>query len=204
MRACAWLAALGTIAQAPLGLLTVRLDLDPVAVMSHFLLAVGCSRRRSSSCRGAPSRGWGRWTRSSRGGFAGQARLRRAHAGGRLHGNARDGERPARGRSRRRRPARQHRVRDRGPRPDHRRSRARAPRARLGYLRRRAPAGVTRIAYLLLGPRSPRRSSARRSGGTNCRGGSCSYTSLWQRGSGPPQSGSYRPSGDRPPRSART
>jgi cytochrome c oxidase assembly protein subunit 15 len=32
--------ALGTLAQAPLGLLTVRLDLDPVAVMAHFLLAI--------------------------------------------------------------------------------------------------------------------------------------------------------------------
>lgn len=40
VRGCAWAAALGTIAQAPLGLLTVRLDLDPVAVMAHFLLAV--------------------------------------------------------------------------------------------------------------------------------------------------------------------
>lgn len=36
----AWGAALGTLAQAPLGLLTVRLDLDPVAVMAHFLLAI--------------------------------------------------------------------------------------------------------------------------------------------------------------------
>ncbi|HET9675179.1 MAG TPA: COX15/CtaA family protein [Gaiellaceae bacterium] len=40
VRTCAWVAALGTIAQAPLGLITVRLDLDPVAVMSHFLLAI--------------------------------------------------------------------------------------------------------------------------------------------------------------------
>src|ERR671910_1968538 len=40
VRTIAWAAALGTIAQAPLGLLTVRLDLDPVAVMSHFLLAI--------------------------------------------------------------------------------------------------------------------------------------------------------------------
>ncbi len=40
VRIAAWVAALGTIAQAPLGLITVRLDLDPVAVMSHFLLAV--------------------------------------------------------------------------------------------------------------------------------------------------------------------
>jgi cytochrome c oxidase assembly protein subunit 15 len=39
-KATAWLAALGTLAQAPLGLLTVRLDLDPVAVLSHFLLAI--------------------------------------------------------------------------------------------------------------------------------------------------------------------
>jgi heme a synthase len=39
-RGTAWAAALGTIAQAPLGLLTVRLDLDPLAVMSHFLLAI--------------------------------------------------------------------------------------------------------------------------------------------------------------------
>lgn len=39
-RATAWAAALGTLAQAPLGLLTVRLDLDPLAVMSHFLLAI--------------------------------------------------------------------------------------------------------------------------------------------------------------------
>jgi heme a synthase len=39
-RAAAWGAAAGTFAQAPLGLLTVRLDLDPVAVMAHFLLAI--------------------------------------------------------------------------------------------------------------------------------------------------------------------
>ena len=39
-KATAWLAALGTLAQAPLGLITVRLDLDPVAVMAHFLLAI--------------------------------------------------------------------------------------------------------------------------------------------------------------------
>jgi heme a synthase len=36
----AWFSALGTLAQAPLGLITVRLDLDPVAVMAHFLLAI--------------------------------------------------------------------------------------------------------------------------------------------------------------------
>jgi cytochrome c oxidase assembly protein subunit 15 len=40
LKTTAWAAALGTIAQAPLGLITVRLDLDPVAVMSHFLLAI--------------------------------------------------------------------------------------------------------------------------------------------------------------------
>lgn len=39
-KATAGAAALGTLAQAPLGLLTVRLDLDPVAVMAHFLLAI--------------------------------------------------------------------------------------------------------------------------------------------------------------------
>ena len=39
-RTAAWVAALGTLAQAPLGLVTIRLDLDPVAVMSHFLLAI--------------------------------------------------------------------------------------------------------------------------------------------------------------------
>ena len=39
-RIAAWGAAAGTFAQAPLGLLTVRLDLDPVAVMAHFLLAI--------------------------------------------------------------------------------------------------------------------------------------------------------------------
>jgi cytochrome c oxidase assembly protein subunit 15 len=38
-----WLAGftfLGTIAQAPLGLLTIRLDLHPLMVMTHFLLAL--------------------------------------------------------------------------------------------------------------------------------------------------------------------
>jgi cytochrome c oxidase assembly protein subunit 15 len=38
-----WLAALtffGTLAQAPLGLLTIRLDLHPLMVMTHFLLAL--------------------------------------------------------------------------------------------------------------------------------------------------------------------
>lgn len=39
-RVAAWVAAIGTLAQAPLGLVTIRLDLDPVAVMSHFLLAI--------------------------------------------------------------------------------------------------------------------------------------------------------------------
>jgi heme a synthase len=39
-RVTAWAAAVGTLTQAPLGLLTVRLDLDPVAVMAHFLLAI--------------------------------------------------------------------------------------------------------------------------------------------------------------------
>jgi len=39
----AWVAALtflGTVAQAPLGLLTIRLDLHPLMVMTHFLLAL--------------------------------------------------------------------------------------------------------------------------------------------------------------------
>ena len=40
VRTTAWAAAIGTVAQAPLGLITVRLDLDPVAVMAHFLLAI--------------------------------------------------------------------------------------------------------------------------------------------------------------------
>ena len=38
-----WLAfavAAATIFQAPLGLITIRLDLDPIAVLSHFLLAI--------------------------------------------------------------------------------------------------------------------------------------------------------------------
>ena len=38
-----WVAAftfLGTVAQAPLGLLTIRLDLHPLMVMTHFLLAL--------------------------------------------------------------------------------------------------------------------------------------------------------------------
>lgn len=39
-RTIAWVAALGTLAQAPLGLMTIRFDLDPLAVMSHFLLAI--------------------------------------------------------------------------------------------------------------------------------------------------------------------
>ena len=42
-RFAVWLAAgicLGTLAQAPLGLLTIRLDLHPLMVMTHFLLAL--------------------------------------------------------------------------------------------------------------------------------------------------------------------
>jgi heme a synthase len=42
-RQVTWLAALtfvGTLAQAPLGLLTIRLDLHPLMVMTHFLLAL--------------------------------------------------------------------------------------------------------------------------------------------------------------------
>ena len=42
-RRTTWIAALtflGTLAQAPLGLLTIRLDLHPLMVMTHFLLAL--------------------------------------------------------------------------------------------------------------------------------------------------------------------
>ena len=42
-RTATWIAALtflGTIAQAPLGLLTIRLDLHPLMVLAHFLLAL--------------------------------------------------------------------------------------------------------------------------------------------------------------------
>ena len=50
-RACAWLAALGTTAQAPLGLLTVRLDPRPgrrdVALPARGRGARGGGRRRS-------------------------------------------------------------------------------------------------------------------------------------------------------------
>ena len=49
VRTVALATALGTIAQIPLGGITVLLDLHPVAVMSHFLLALvvlaGCGRR---------------------------------------------------------------------------------------------------------------------------------------------------------------
>ena len=57
VRACAWVAALGTIAQAPLGLITVRLDLDPVAVMSHFLLAIVVLATRGPRRGRGPPRG---------------------------------------------------------------------------------------------------------------------------------------------------
>ncbi|MFL5932054.1 MAG: COX15/CtaA family protein [Gaiellaceae bacterium] len=40
MRWLAFAVAAATIFQAPLGLITIRLDLDPIAVMSHFLLAI--------------------------------------------------------------------------------------------------------------------------------------------------------------------
>jgi len=70
-----WVAALtflGTLAQAPLGLLTIRLDLHPLMVMTHFLLALvvlagavvvavealGNARGRAAS----PVPPWLRWT----------------------------------------------------------------------------------------------------------------------------------------------
>jgi cytochrome c oxidase assembly protein subunit 15 len=40
LRRVAWAAAAGTVAQAPLGAITVATDLNPFAVMSHFLLAM--------------------------------------------------------------------------------------------------------------------------------------------------------------------
>jgi heme a synthase len=40
VRRLAFAVAAATIFQAPLGLITIRLDLDPIAVMSHFLLAI--------------------------------------------------------------------------------------------------------------------------------------------------------------------
>jgi len=40
LRRVAWAAAAGTVAQAPLGAITVATDLNPLAVMSHFLLAM--------------------------------------------------------------------------------------------------------------------------------------------------------------------
>jgi heme a synthase len=77
VRATAWAAALGTIAQAPLGLLTVRLDLDPLAVMSHFLLAIAvlaCAVVVAVEARRAevgPARPFApRWVRRASLGFA--------------------------------------------------------------------------------------------------------------------------------------
>lgn len=40
VRWLAFVVAAATIFQAPLGLITIRLDLDPIAVLSHFLLAI--------------------------------------------------------------------------------------------------------------------------------------------------------------------
>jgi heme a synthase len=40
LRRVAWAVAAGTVAQAPLGAITVATDLNPFAVMSHFLLAM--------------------------------------------------------------------------------------------------------------------------------------------------------------------
>jgi heme a synthase len=40
VRRLAFAVAAATIFQAPLGLITIRLDLDPIAVLSHFLLAI--------------------------------------------------------------------------------------------------------------------------------------------------------------------
>ena len=40
VRRLAFGVALATIFQAPLGLITIRLDLDPIAVLAHFLLAI--------------------------------------------------------------------------------------------------------------------------------------------------------------------
>ena len=67
-------AFLGTVAQIPLGGITVILDLHPLAVMSHFLLRSSSSRSPSSSSskRGATRVDWARpspragcgWSRS--------------------------------------------------------------------------------------------------------------------------------------------
>ena len=40
VRRLAFAVAAATIFQAPMGLITIRLDLDPIAVLSHFLLAI--------------------------------------------------------------------------------------------------------------------------------------------------------------------
>ena len=61
VRNVALVTALGTIAQIPLGGITVLLDLHPVAVMSHFLLALTRARGRGRrGPRGVDSPQWPR------------------------------------------------------------------------------------------------------------------------------------------------
>ena len=67
--------ALGTIAQIPLGGITVLLDLHPIAVMSHFLLAlVVARRRRRRRARGVEPRARARASRPGRTGSASSRR----------------------------------------------------------------------------------------------------------------------------------
>jgi hypothetical protein len=75
MRVVAWLVFVGTLAQAPLGAITIHYDLNPYLVISHLLLSLlvlglavvvaaagdgpapaACSRRRPCSSSPAPSR----------------------------------------------------------------------------------------------------------------------------------------------------
>ena len=69
-------AAAGTVAQVPLGAVTVAFDLHPLLVMSHFLLAMAVvatatwvtfhavARHAGSSCRRSPGRGRRCWPAS--------------------------------------------------------------------------------------------------------------------------------------------
>ena len=100
-----WLAAftfLGTIAQAPLGLLTIRLDLHPLMVGTHFLLALVVLATAMVLAVEAWGNAYGRvespvprWLR-----LLGLVLARRLR-GPRLHRHALDGRRPASGRQRR-------------------------------------------------------------------------------------------------------
>ena len=185
-----WVAALvflGTIGQAPLGLLTIRLDLHPLMVLTHFLLALVVL----AGAVVLVVESWGNAAGRADSPLSLLAAPAQPGARARLRDPGRDRDaldrlRPASRGQRRHRPLLEPPRRHVAARPRDRRVRAlvprppRVPRPRAAIASGASCTARSRCSACWL----CRWRSVRSSGGTSSRGGWCSCTSGWRRRSG--------------------